>query len=46
MPPSLRTARASARRGHEIRVLNLKMKWDDPTGHGIIFIGGNGQVYC
>jgi Aldehyde dehydrogenase family len=46
MPPSLRTARASARTGHEIQVLDLKMKWDDPTGHGIIFVGGNGQVYC
>ena len=32
--------------GRRIQVLSQKMKWDDPTGHGIIYIGGNGQVYC
>jgi hypothetical protein len=31
-----------------IPVPNNKMKWDEgnPTGHGIIFIGNGGQVYC
>jgi hypothetical protein len=31
-----------------IPVPNAKMKWDkgNPTRHGIIFIGGQGQVYC
>jgi hypothetical protein len=34
--------------GTKILVPNNKMKWDDgnPTGHGIIFIGNGGQVYC
>jgi len=34
--------------GEKIVVPNHKIKWDDgnPTGHGIIFIGGGGQVYC
>src|SRR6202051_3311800 len=34
--------------GTRIAVPNSKMKWDagNPTGHGIIFIGGNGQLYC
>jgi hypothetical protein len=34
--------------GTRIAVPNFKMKWDagNPTGHGIIFIGGNGQLYC
>jgi hypothetical protein len=34
--------------GTKITVPNAKMKWDEgnPTGHGIIFIGGGGQVYC
>ena len=34
--------------GTRIAVPNNKMKWDagNPTGHGIIFIGGNGQLYC
>jgi hypothetical protein len=34
--------------GTRIPVPNNKMKWDDgnPTGHGIIFIGNGGQVYC
>jgi hypothetical protein len=34
--------------GTRIPVPNNKMKWDEgnPTGHGIIFIGTGGQVYC
>ena len=34
--------------GTRIPVPNQKLKWDEgnPTGHGIIFIGGNGQVFC
>ncbi len=34
--------------GTRIPVPNQKMKWDagNPTGHGIIFIGPRGQVYC
>jgi hypothetical protein len=34
--------------GTRITVPNQKMKWDqgNPTGHGIIFIGAGGQVYC
>src|SRR6185369_466569 len=34
--------------GTRISVPNSKMKWDqgNPTGHGIIFIGSNGEVYC
>jgi hypothetical protein len=34
--------------GTKIPVPNQKMKWDEgnPTGHGIIFIGNGGQVYC
>jgi hypothetical protein len=34
--------------GTKILVPNTKMKWDEgnPTGHGIIFIGNSGQVYC
>ena len=34
--------------GQKIVVPNHKIKWDDgnPTGHGIIFIGMGGQVYC
>jgi hypothetical protein len=34
--------------GTKITVPNAKMKWDEgnPTGHGIIFIGSGGQVYC
>jgi hypothetical protein len=34
--------------GTRIPVPNNKMKWDEgnPTGHGIIFIGNGGQVYC
>jgi hypothetical protein len=34
--------------GTRIPVPNRKLKWDEgnPTGHGIIFIGSNGQVFC
>src|SRR5260370_38224742 len=34
--------------GTKIPVPNHKMKWDDgnPTGHGIIFIGTHGQIFC
>jgi hypothetical protein len=34
--------------GTRIPVPNQKMKWDagNPTGHGIVFIGTNGQLYC
>ena len=34
--------------GTRIPVPNNKMKWDEgnPTGHGIIFIGPAGQIYC
>jgi hypothetical protein len=34
--------------GTKISVPNGKMKFDagNPTGHGIIFIGSRGQIYC
>lgn len=34
--------------GTKIRVPQGKVKWDagNPTGHGIIFIGGGSSVYC
>ncbi|HLH97079.1 MAG TPA: hypothetical protein VKW08_18365 [Xanthobacteraceae bacterium] len=34
--------------GTHVSVPNSKMKWDsgNPTGHGVIFIGSSGQVYC
>ena len=34
--------------GTRIPVPNQKMKWDagNPTGHGIIFVGPQRQVYC
>ena len=34
--------------GTRIPVPNKKMKWDqgNPTGHGIIFVGTQGQVFC
>jgi hypothetical protein len=34
--------------GTRIAVPNAKMKFDrgNPTGHGIIFIGDRGQIYC
>lgn len=35
-------------RGTRIEVPNQKMKLDkgNPTGHGIVFIGSKGEVYC
>jgi hypothetical protein len=34
--------------GTRVAVPNSKMKWDqgNPTGHGIIFIGAAGALYC
>jgi hypothetical protein len=34
--------------GTRMKIPNQKMKWDrgNPTGHGIVFIGHQGQVYC
>jgi hypothetical protein len=34
--------------GIRIVVPNGKIKWDEgnPTGHGIVFLGPSGQVYC
>lgn len=34
--------------GTRVAVPNGKMKWDagNPTGHGILFVGTQGQVYC
>jgi hypothetical protein len=34
--------------GTKVPVPNHKMKWDDgnPTGHGVIFIGTHGQIFC
>jgi hypothetical protein len=34
--------------GTRIPVPNSKMKWDagNPTGHGIVFIGTAGELYC
>jgi hypothetical protein len=34
--------------GTRVAVPNTKIKWDrgNPTGHGIIFIGNGGQIYC
>jgi hypothetical protein len=34
--------------GTRIPVPNTKMKWDagNPTGHGVLFIGSNGTIYC
>ncbi len=34
--------------GTRIVVPNHKLKWDDgnPTGHGVIFLGGPGYVFC
>ena len=34
--------------GTRIPVPNQKMKWDagNPTGHGVVFIGSQGQLYC
>jgi hypothetical protein len=34
--------------GTRVAVPNTKMKRDkgNPTGHGIVFIGSGGQIYC
>jgi hypothetical protein len=34
--------------GSKFTVPNDKMKWDDgnPTGHGILFVGAHGQIFC
>jgi hypothetical protein len=34
--------------GTRFSVPNHKMKWDEgnPTGHGILFIGAQGQIFC
>lgn len=34
--------------GTEIEIPDIKMKWDrgNPTGHGVIFLGGGRQVLC
>lgn len=34
--------------GTRVEVPNSKMKFDrgNPTGHGVIFIGTNGELYC
>lgn len=34
--------------GTRVNIPNAKMKWDagNPTGHGIIFIGMGGALYC
>ena len=34
--------------GTRVIVPNHKIKWDNgnPTGHGVIFIGSSGQVFC
>lgn len=34
--------------GTVILIPDAKLKWDkgNPTGHGIVFIGNQGQVYC
>ena len=34
--------------GTRVPVPNSKIKWDkgNPTGHGILFLGTGGQLYC
>jgi hypothetical protein len=34
--------------GTEIEIPNNKLKWDrgNPTGHGIVFLGHSGYVFC
>ena len=34
--------------GTEFEIPNNKLKWDksDPTGHGIMFLGRSGNVFC
>jgi hypothetical protein len=40
--------RGALANGTRVHVPNQKMKWDqgNPTGHGIIFMGSNRQIYC
>lgn len=34
--------------GTRIEIPNHKLKWDrgNPTGHGVVFVGPSGNVYC
>jgi hypothetical protein len=34
--------------GEEIEIPDSKLKWDrgNPTGHAVVFLSGNGIVYC
>jgi hypothetical protein len=34
--------------GKQIEIPNKKLKWDkaNPTGHGIVFLSRNGEVFC
>ncbi len=40
--------RSHIENGKRVSVPNTKIKWDrgNPTGHGIIFLGKDGEVYC
>lgn len=42
------THEGSPRQGQQITIPNHKIKWDkgNPTGHGIVFMGTTGEVYC
>lgn len=42
------THEGSPRQGQQINIPNHKIKWDkgNPTGHGIVFMGTTGEVYC
>jgi hypothetical protein len=44
----IRDGKGVLENGTRIPVPNQKMKWDagNPSGHGIIFIGPQRQVYC
>jgi hypothetical protein len=46
--PDAPLARPHREVGEKIVVPNHKIKWDEgnPTGHGVIFIGAGGLVYC
>jgi hypothetical protein len=34
--------------GTQIEIPNKKLKWDraNPTGHGVVFLSRNGEVFC
>lgn len=34
--------------GQRVVIPNFKIKWNEgnPTGHGVLFIGANGGIYC